>query len=221
MTQESPSHDPLAKPPAPDEFEFPEATLDSVTQLIVAAQNGQPGAWDRVYTLLYRDLHEAASLQIRRRWRRGNKRSPTSLINRTWLRLNQNKLTLNNRQHLLAVLSQAMRYALLDEVRRLKRLKYEESYLADKADPNYEPSYDPDLDQLLAIDRALEALSAVEPRLTQLVEMRYFAGMSDIEIGEVLGLTDRTIRRDWRKARAFLAAHLKTTPDLDGEDDAA
>ncbi|NNC25132.1 RNA polymerase subunit sigma, partial [Salinisphaera sp. USBA-960] len=79
----------------------------------------------------------------------------------------------------------------------------EESYLADKADPNYEPSYDPDLDQLLAIDRALEALSAVEPRLTQLVEMRYFAGMSDIEIGEVLGLTDRTIRRDWRKARAF------------------
>ena len=51
--------------------------------------------------------------------------------------------------------------------------------------------------------------------------MRYFAGMSDIEIGEVLGLTDRTIRRDWRKARAFLAAHLRTPSDLDDEGDAA
>lgn len=221
MTQESLQPEPTAAPAAAEAFEFPQTTLDSVTQLIVAAQGGQPGAWDRIYALLYNDLHEAASLQIRRRWRRGNKRSPTSLINRTWLRLNQNKLTLNNRQHLLAVLSQAMRYALLDEVRRLKRLKYEESYLADKADPNFEPSYDPDLDQLLAIDKALEALSAIEPRLTQLVEMRYFAGMSDIEIGEVLGLTDRTIRRDWRKARAFLAAHLRSSPDQGDEHDAA
>ena len=71
MTQEGPSLDPTAAAPARDEFEFPQATLDSVTQLIVAAQNGEPGAWDRVYTLLYKDLHEAAALQIRRRWRRG------------------------------------------------------------------------------------------------------------------------------------------------------
>ncbi|KRB08739.1 ECF-type sigma factor [Lysobacter sp. Root690] len=195
----------------PAEFEFGQYTLDSVTELIVAAQGGQAGAWDKVYALLYKELHDAASLQIRRRWGRG-KRSPTSLINRTWLRLNQDKLSLNNRQHLLAVLSRAMRYALIDEARRLNQLKLEESYGAEHA----EPSYDPDLEQLISIDHALNALGAVEPRLIQLVEMRYFAGMSDIEIGEVLGLTDRTIRRDWRKARAFLAAHLRHAPGIAG-----
>lgn len=203
---ELPDSDP-GRPP----FAFAQPTLESVTELIVAAQRGKTGAWDKVYALLYKELHDAASMQIRRRWRRG-KRSPTSLINRTWLRLNQDKLSLQNRQHLLAVLSRAMRYALIDEARRLNQARFDEFLSADHLDP----SYDPDLEQLISIDHALNALGSLEPRLIQLVEMRYFAGMSDIEIGEVLGLTDRTIRRDWRKARAFLAAHLSQAPGIAG-----
>lgn len=197
-------------------FDFGQYTLDSVTELIVAAQGGQSGAWDKVYALIYKELHDAASLQIRRRWGHG-KRSPTSLINRTWLRLNQDKLSLNNRQHLLALLSRAMRYALIDEARRLSQIKLEESH----ASQYVESGYDPDLEQLISIDRALNALGAIEPRLIQLVEMRYFAGMSNTEIGEVLGLTERTIRRDWRKARAFLAAHLSHAPGIVGPDPGA
>lgn len=211
MTHDHSRSESSQTPPDAAEFDFGQPVLDSVTELILAAQGGQAGAWDKVYALLYRELHDAASLQIRRRWRRG-KRSPTSLINRTWLRLNQDTLNLHNRQHLLAVLSRAMRYALIDEARRLNQLKHEEHSSADYP----EPSYDPDLDQLISIDHALNALGAVDPRLIQLVEMRYFGGMSDIEIGEVLGLTDRTIRRDWRKARAFLAAHLQQAPGIAG-----
>lgn len=211
MTQDSLRSESPEPGAEPSPFDFAQPLLDSVTELILAAQGGQAGAWDKVYALLYRELHDAASMQIRRRWRRG-KRSPTSLINRTWLRLNQEKLSLHNRQHLLAVLSRAMRYALIDEARRLNQARFEDQVASDHP----EPSYDPDLEQLLAIDHALNALGALEPRLIQLVEMRYFAGMSDSEIGEVLDLTDRTVRRDWRKARAFLAAYLRQTPGIAG-----
>ncbi|KRD31803.1 hypothetical protein ASE35_12540 [Lysobacter sp. Root916] len=200
---------------SPSGFEFGCDTIDSVTQLILAAQNGQAGAWDRVYTLLYQELHKVAGLHLRRRWR-GSERSPTSLINRTWLRLNQDEVTLNNRQHLLSVLSRAMRYAVLDEVRRLQASKRAEHYHPGEIDSVQEPSYDPELDQLVAIDRALTDLAAVDPRLGQVVEMRYFAGMSEGEIAQVLGVTERTVRRDWRKARAFLAASLDPSGTDDG-----
>ncbi|RDZ26156.1 ECF-type sigma factor [Lysobacter silvisoli] len=188
-------------------FDFGRATMNSVTELIHAAQNGERGAWDRVYALLYEELHKVAGLHLRRRWR-GGERSPTSLINRTWLRLNQDQVTLNNRQHLLSVLSRAMRYAILDEVRRLQTSKRAEHFYPDELDNAPEPSHDPELHQLVAIDRALTDLSAIDARLGQVVEMRYFAGMNEAEIAEVLGVTERTVRRDWRKARAFLAASL-------------
>lgn len=207
MVPEDPNSDQSAVNADPDAFEFDGAVLDSVTELIQAAQNGQPGAWDRVYSLLYKELHKVAGLHLRRRWR-GGERSPTSLINRTWLRFNQDTVTLNDRQHLLSVLSRAMRYAVLDEVRRLQTSKRAEHYHPGELEAVQEPAYDPDLNQLIGIDRALTELSAIEPRLGQVVEMRYFAGMSDVEIATALGLTERTVRRDWRKARAFLAASL-------------
>lgn len=207
MAHEDPELDRVKLAAAPAEFDFDRETLESVTELIQAAQGGQAGAWDRVYALLYKELHKVAGLHLRRRWR-GGERSPTSLINRTWLRLNQDEVALNNRQHLLSVLSRAMRYAVLDEVRRLQASKRAEHYHPDEIEHSQEPSHDPELDQLVAIDRALTELAVIDARLGQVVEMRYFAGMSEAEIAEVLGVTERTVRRDWRKARAFLAATL-------------
>lgn len=205
MAHEDPESDHSELTAGSAEFDFDRQTLESVTELIQAAQNGQAGAWDRVYALLYKELHKVAGLHLRRR---GGDRSPTSLINRTWLRLNQNEVTLNNRQHLLSVLSRAMRYAVLDEVRRLQTSKRAEHYHPDELEHAPEPSHDPELDQLVAIDRALTDLAVIDARLGQVVEMRYFAGMNEAEIAEVLGVTERTVRRDWRKARAFLAATL-------------
>ncbi|UHQ24095.1 sigma-70 family RNA polymerase sigma factor [Lysobacter sp. 5GHs7-4] len=211
MSHEDPLSPADIRDPASAGFEFAPDTMESVTQLILAAQNGQSGAWDRVYSLLYKELHKVAGLHLRRRWR-GGERSPTSLINRTWLRLNQDEVALNNRQHLLAVLSRAMRYAVLDEVRRLQTSKRAEHFHPDEIEHAPEPSHDPELDQLVAIDRALTDLATIDARLGQVVEMRYFAGMNEAEIAQVLGVTERTVRRDWRRARAFLAATLGDDP---------
>lgn len=208
-TEPSPGAD--TEPP-----ELPTASIESVTELIEAAQSGRESAWNEVYNQLYAELHEAARQRIWRWWRHGE-RSPTSLINRAWLRFDQTRLTLQSRQHLLAVLSRAMRYALLDEARQLNvRERHLEALAADAADGSATAL---PLDELLALDRALDALSAVDERLGQLAEMRYFAGMNNVEIAQAMGLTDRTVRRDWRRARAFLALQMDIVPAAaDGDD---
>lgn len=184
-----------------------------VTELIHSAQGGKLEDWNPVYAMLYAELREAARIQLLRHWRRGAP-SPTSLISRAWMRFRQEGLALQDRQHLVAVLSRAMRYALLDEARRLHTVKRDEPVSPDTPESSSErdPVHDPDLEQLLDLDRALDALSALDARMGKLVEMRYFGGMSDLEIGDALGLTDRTIRREWRKARAFLKARLQEGP---------
>lgn len=184
---------------------------DPITELIDAAQSGRREAWDQVYRLLYDELHAAARLQIGR-WR-GGAGSATSLINRTWLRIDRERLTLESRRHLIGVLVRAMRYALLDEARRLKAWKRQPELALDDVHERHLPADDPRLDQLLALDQALDALAAADPRLGLMVEMRYFAEMGDAEIARALELSDRTVRRDWRKAQAFLAAQLGT-PDI-------
>ncbi|MGO1071675.1 ECF-type sigma factor [Lysobacter sp. CA199] len=185
-----------------------EAALDSITELIHQAQNGRAGAWDRVYAALYQELHRLARMQIRQRWK-GGERSPTSLVNRTWLRLSQATFNVNDRAHLISVLVHAMRYALIDETRRLlteKRGEGHQSVSLDEDDAGL--AYDARLEQLLMIDQALDQLAAAEPRLGLLVELRYFGGMTDEEVAQALGVTDRTVRRDWRRARAFLSSTL-------------
>ncbi|UHQ23218.1 sigma-70 family RNA polymerase sigma factor [Lysobacter sp. 5GHs7-4] len=183
---------------------LPSASIESVTALIERAQSGQGEAWDQVYGLLYDELHQIAQQRLRQ-WSEG--RSATSLVNRAWLRFDPSRLSLQNRQHLLAVMARSMRYALLDEAERLKALKRQAGAPAPE-DAVDTLGYDPRLDEMLALSVALNELSAAYPRLGTVVEMRYFAGMTEIEIAEALGLTERTVRRDWLKARAFLVSQL-------------
>lgn len=186
---------------------MPPYSADPITELIEAAQGGRQAAWDQVYALLYDDLHSAARQQIRH-WR-GEGRSATSLINRAWLRVDMARLTFESRRHLIGVMVRAMRFALLDEARRLEAFGRQPVPLSlDEIQGDLHLCHDPKFEQLLALDVALDALTATDPRLGLLVEMRYFADMTDVEIAQVLGLSDRTVRRDWRKAQAFLAAHL-------------
>ena len=188
--------------------ELSDLAIASVTDLIGEVQRGDASAWHRIYSALYDELHQIARAQIRQH-RRGPDSSPTSLISRTWLRLSQASLTLEDRNHLLGVLAQAMRYALLDETRRLlteKRGVGLEAVTLDPTDPAL--ASDHNLEDLLAIDAALRELAAIDPRLGLLVELRYFGGMTEEETAQVLGVSDRTVRRDWRRARAFLSSNL-------------
>ncbi len=187
---------------------------DSVTQLLGEVENGQAGAWNRIYALLYRDLHQIARSQIRQQ-RRGHVRSPTSLISETWLKLASADFSVENRAHLVALVARAMRFVLLDEVRRTLAEKRGEGRDLLPLDETTEPGQSSRLEQLLILDQALNDLAKLDARLAQVVEMRYFGGLSELEIAGVLKVTERTVRRDWRKARAFLFSHLGegTLPD--------
>lgn len=181
-----------------------------VTQLLAAASDGDSSAWHRIYALLYKDLHQIARSQIRRR--SALQVSPTSLISEAWLKLSGAKLDIEGGRHLTALIARAMRFVLLDETRRIlaDKRRVAEGTVQSQEDP-VDAVADGRLEQLLVLGQALEDLSCMDERLTQVVEMRYFGGLSEQEIATHLQLNVRTIRRDWRRARAFLLNRLGGT----------
>jgi len=179
---------------------------ESVTRLIADARSGQGSAWDRVYSLLYDDLHRIARSQIRQRT--FGQISATSLVSEGWLRLVGAQVDVESRKHYVALVARAMRYVLMDEVRKGMAVKRGQGQADVPLDEGIDAGGDFVLEEMIALDAALTRLSAIDPRLGQLVEMRYFGGLDEMEIAEALGITDRTVRRDWRKARAFLLTQL-------------
>lgn len=188
---------------------------ESVTRLLAAADTGDSDAWHRIYALLYKDLHRIARSQIRQQ--AGLQLSPTSLISETWLKLAGAKLDIENRRHLTALIARAMRFVLLDETRRMLTEKRRAAIGATSLQDQDEPA-DPDaqarLEQLLVLGQALDDLGRIDARLAQVVELRYFGGLTEEETASTLELNVRTIRRDWRRARAYLLNRL-------GEDERA
>lgn len=191
--------------PPPDTLRTASAA-ESVTELLADAEEGSAEAWNRIYALLYRDLHRIARSQIRQRLQPGL--SATSLVSESWLRLARARASATCGPHLVSLIVRAMRYVLLDAARR---------ELADKRGGKVrvvplsevdEPGMTSSLEEMLALNEALESLALADERLAKVVEMRYFGGMDEVEMADVLGVTVRTVRRDWRKARAYLQSHL-------------
>ena len=137
----------------------------------------------------------------------------TSLVHETYLRLFQpTSLDLQDRQHLFAVAARAMRQIIINRVRgRLaaKRGGGADLTTLSSAESLRNEGLDQSDQQLLALDAALQQLADCEPRLAQLVELRFFAGMELLEAGAAMGLSPATLKRDWRKARAFLHASIE------------
>lgn len=174
---------------------------ESVTQLLQRGRAGDALASDRAYALIHEQLHLAAHRQLR--GRRGQTLCTTALVNETWLKLAHAQLDIRDREHFLALATRAMRQITVDAARRA---------LADKRGgggvritlTGSVAQAEAASEDVIALDEALQQLAQVDPRLAQVVEWRYFGGMSEPEIAQRLGLTERTVRRDWRKARAFL-----------------
>ncbi len=179
---------------------------DSVTELLADAQAGQGGAWDRIYAVLYADLHRIAHAQIRQHTL--GRMSATSLVSEGWLRLAGAQFSVENRKHFMALVARAMRFVLMDEARRELSEKRGDGQRALSLEEGFDAGQDSALAEMVALDAALTRLSSLDVRLAQLVEMRYFGGMDETEIAAALGVTDRTLRRDWRRARAFLLTQL-------------
>lgn len=174
-----------------------------ITRLLHAFRDGDRGAIDALFPMVYDELRMAAHRQLRRR-RAGHSLDTTALVHDAFLKLvDQKQADWKDRQHFMAVSATAMRHILVDYARRRaaqkrggdeQRVTFDEGILQVQSKAL----------EVLALDEALEALAKLNTRLSQLVELRFFAGMSVEEVAEHFGVSDRTVKRDWRKARAFL-----------------
>lgn len=188
-----------------------ERTLDMapreapVTQLLARARAGDAQALGEAYSAVYDELKRAARSQLRRM---RDAFETTALVHEAYLKLAGGaQLAAVDRNHLLALSARAMRQVLVDDARARKADKrgggVDALTLTTRIDAGERAVV-----EVLALDELLASLHVLDERAAQIVELRYFGGYSEIEIAEMLGISDRTLRRDWRKARAFLLAEM-------------
>ena len=184
-----------------------------VSGLLRAWKTGDSDAFARLVPLVERELHKIAKRYMRAQ-PPGHTLQTTALVNEACLRLIDGKrLTYEDRSHFFAVCSQIMRHVLVDYERARRAAK--RGGRADATPPPNVLALAPAPEEdILAIDEALGALGAVYPRQARVVELRFFAGLTVEETAEALDLSQDTVMRDWRFARAWLARKLlKGSPD--------
>ena len=183
--------------------------MSELTGLFARAGAGDAQALDRVFTLLYPELEAMARSRLRR-GQRVTMADTGALVHESWLRLQHSgKLRFEDRNHFLAHAARVMRSVITDIARRsqAERRGGDLAFVTlDTAIGDAVAAADPGV---LEVSEALDELAALDPRLAQVVEMRWFGGLEEADIAAALGLTERTVRRDWAKARAFLVVALK------------
>lgn len=182
-----------------------------ITQLLRAAGQGDARAADQVVALLYADLRRIAGRRVQQSGEL-TLLDATALVHESYLKLQRaGGLEFADRRHFLAYAARVMHTIVIDLIRARqaeKRGGAEAEFVTlNTAIAELTPQRD---DEVLRVHEALEELAAIEPRLAQVVEMRYFAGLTEAEIAEALDITERTVQRDWAKARLFLSLSLKT-----------
>jgi RNA polymerase sigma factor (TIGR02999 family) len=183
-----------------------------VTRLLTAWREGNEQAPGELFTILYKELRALAHVQLRRR-RRQESLATTGLVHEAYLKLAiQSRLDLRDRGHFLALAARAMRQVVVDHARRRAAGKRGGGAIVDLFDENKAAADIPSVD-ILAVDEALTRLECLDPRLSRIVDMRFFAGLSVEETAGALGLSERTVKREWQKARAFLYAELYPRAD--------
>jgi RNA polymerase sigma factor (TIGR02999 family) len=177
-----------------------------ITRLLIEWRQGREAARDALLPLVYDELRRIASRQMARE-RDGHTLQPTALVHEAWMRLANARLDVKDRVHFLAIAARVMRQVLVQYARGahaekrgagIPRVELKEDL--DVADVSAAP-FDCDL---LALDAALAKLAAHDERKNHIVELKYFGGLTDKEIAEVLGVAIITVRRDLKVALAFL-----------------
>ena len=175
-----------------------------VTRLLARARAGDAQAMGSAYSAVYDELKRAARLQLRRMQ---DNFETTALVHEAYLKLGGAQLAAQDRNHLLALSARAMRQVLVDDARARK---------ADKRGGGQEAltltaqlgAEERAVVEVLQLDELLEALRRADPRAAQIVELRCFGGYEETEIAQMLEISYRTVRRDWRKARGLLLAEM-------------
>lgn len=189
----------------------PDPSPGGITRLFVSWRRGDAGVFDSLFDSLYQELHALARRQ-RARARPGETMRTTVLVHEAYLRLvDANRIGIQDREHFLALAARVMRNILVDQARahgaqkrggELRQVELDEALAADL----------PTALDLLAVNTALERLAEVDARQAEVAQMRVFGGMSLEEAAVVLDVSVATVKRDWRKARMFLAHELSLGP---------
>lgn len=189
---------------------------ENVTQLLQEWSKGNQRALEELLPLIYNELRRLAHNFLYRE-RPGHTLQTTALVHEAYLKLiDQKEARWQNRAHFFAIAAQAMRRILIDSARRHAALKRggagEKLSLDDAANISLEPN-----NNLLLLDEALQALTEIDPQQSQVIELRYFGGLTIEETAEVMKLSPATIKREWAMARAWLHQALTNnavkTPD--------
>jgi RNA polymerase sigma-70 factor (ECF subfamily) len=180
---------------------------DQITKLLLAWRNGEAQALDELMPLVHRELKRIAR-NFMRRQNAGHTLQTTALVNEAFVRLvDSDKVNWQDRSHFFAISAQLMRRVLVDAARRkLSAKRGGERVQVTLADDV--KSTEADQVDVVAIDEALQRLAALNQRQCQIVELRYFGGLTEDEIAETLNISSRTVRRDWNLARAWLYREL-------------
>jgi RNA polymerase sigma factor (TIGR02999 family) len=183
-------------------------TSKEVTQLLIAWNQGDPAALEQLIPLVQAELHRLAKHYMAKE-RAGHPLQPTALVNEAYIRLIEWKdAEWKNRAHFFGVSAQLMRRILVDLARRRQRVSGKSIHhvsLQQAEGKQQERTAD-----LIALDDALRTLAQVDERKGRIVELRYFGGLDNKEIAEVLGISENTVIREWGRAKAWLYRELKS-----------
>lgn len=178
----------------------------NITQLLAKWRDGNQSALDELYPLVYDELHRLARRYMSRE-RKGHTLQTTALINEAYVRLVGQKVNWANRSHFFAISAQIMRRILIDHARRHAYAKRGGG--AQQVSLEEAATVTPDQSaELIRLDEALTSLAEMDPRRSQVVELRYFGGLNNEEIAGVLNVSENTVTRDWNMARAWLYQQL-------------
>ena len=189
---------------------FGASAMSAVTVILNRVQQGHPKAAEELLPLVYEELRKLAAAKMANE-RPGQTLQPTALVHEAWLRLTGNEnQEWNNRGHFFAAAAEAMRRILVENARRKQRVKHGgEMQRVDLAALDVAIiTHD---EHLLAVDEALDKLAAHDPLGAQLIKLRFFTGLSNLDAARMLGIPERTAKRTWAYARAWLYEELKKT----------
>ncbi|HEX8999801.1 MAG TPA: sigma-70 family RNA polymerase sigma factor [Blastocatellia bacterium] len=182
--------------------------VNQITGKLTAWQAGDAAAMDEVIRAVYQELRRMADRYLRQE-NPGHTLQPTALVHEAWLRLiDQTQVNWQNRAQFFGVAAQMMRRILVDHAKTKHREKRGGDAVRLVLDEGMDLSDERAAD-LVALDDALHALSAIDPRKCRVVELRYFGGLSVEETAEILDVSPQTVLRDWKLAKAWLYQEIK------------
>jgi RNA polymerase sigma factor (TIGR02999 family) len=188
--------------------------IHDVTHILDAIRSGHPQAAEELLPVVYEELRRLAAAKMAQQ-APGQTLQATALVHEAWLRLAgkpgaSDEARFQDRQHFFRAAAEAMRHILIDRARRRQRVRHGEN-------PGHVPLDDVEIvapekeEILLHLDDALADLTAASPERAEIVKLRFFAGLNEVQIAEILGLSPRSVQRHWTYARAWLFARIEAS----------